>query len=456
MYKNKEINFILKDMNLYSPIGCKYIEKLKFMTNIEDIENEYERIEIMRNYIKNINLINPLKVSLSHIKDIENTIYKLSDSNLFFNDIELFEIKNFCIYCEEIYNLKIDSIENLFPKSTKNLINLLDPEKYGLNSFYIYNSYSEDLKELRKKKKIFQIEGKENEEAYLNLLYEESKLEDLIRKKLTDIIRKDFKILKENFEKISYLDYLIAKTELIEKKKFVRPRYSKNNTVYKGLFNPRVLDILKNKNKNYQSIDVNINHKLNIIMGANMTGKTVFLKSLAISQYLFQYGFYVPAENACLDVYDDIVINIGDSQNIEKGLSSYASEILKINEALKRLKKGEKLFIIFDEFARTTNPEEGVAIINGTLKTFYNYNCTFFLSTHYSGINYENVDLFTVKGLKKDILNLELKANEIEKYIDYSILKIEDEKMVSKDAINIAKILGVDEELIFNSIESLE
>jgi DNA mismatch repair protein MutS2 len=66
------------------------------------------------------------------------------------------------------------------------------------------------------------------------------------------------------------------------------------------LFNPEVAEALRLKNKKYQPVDINLTDGPALITGANMGGKTVLLKSVALAQYMFQYGFFVPARE-CSD-----------------------------------------------------------------------------------------------------------------------------------------------------------
>ena len=73
-----------------------------------------------------------------------------------------------------------------------------------------------------------------------------------------------------------------------------------------------------------------------------MGGKSVVLKTLVLNQLLAQYGFGIAAECCCINIVDGVVFCIGDDQNAQKGLSSFAAEMLSIDSAVKRLRKGER------------------------------------------------------------------------------------------------------------------
>ena len=108
-----------------------------------------------------------------------------------------------------------------------------------------------------------------------------------------------------------------------------------------------------------------------------------------------------------------------------------------------------------DELARGTNPQEGKAIVNAVV-SFLNDKDTFsVISTHYDSIDLKDVVQYRVRGLKNidfDKLSVssisESSSNHelLQQLMDYTLEKREDEA-VPKDALNICKFLGLNQEL---------
>lgn len=185
-----------------------------------------------------------------------------------------------------------------------------------------------------------------------------------------------------------------------------------------------------------------------------MTGKTVILRSLALSQHLFQYGFYVPAKQAKIKPVAKIFLVSGDYQSILSGLSSYAAEILKLNEILTYIKQDDCVLILLDEIARNTNPHEGRLIVKAIIKILNNYHSISVITTHFNDVAEQNIKKFRIKGIKKSRQKMYISPTNITELMDYSLI-IDNKGKVPEEALTIAKILNIDKELI-KMIEELK
>lgn len=225
-------------------------------------------------------------------------------------------------------------------------------------------------------------------------------------------------------------------------------------TRYKNIFNPQVKEVLRQEGKKFQAIDIDIAPGACLITGANMAGKSVILKTVALAQTLFQFGFYVPAEHAEIALVDEVLLCMGDEQSELSGLSSYASEMLRINTIVQDVKAGKNALILIDELARTTNPTEGKAIVNAMLDFLTDKGARSLITSHYSGIK-AGCRKMRVKGFIKDKINGQLTINNINEFIDYSLIE-DTQNSVPQEAMRIARILGVDEELLDKAENYLE
>jgi DNA mismatch repair protein MutS len=92
-----------------------------------------------------------------------------------------------------------------------------------------------------------------------------------------------------------------------------------------------------------------------LLTGANMAGKSSFLRSVATVVCLAHAGFPVPASMAIIPFYDRIHISMSSADNLLKGYSHFYQEILSITNLLTHLDDGKKCFAIFDEIFNGTN-----------------------------------------------------------------------------------------------------
>ena len=176
-----------------------------------------------------------------------------------------------------------------------------------------------------------------------------------------------------------------------------------------------------------------------------MAGKSVLLKTVSLAQYLFQFGFFVPAAQAILAIVDEVISSIGDQQSETSGLSSFAVEILTIDRIIQAGRQGRRVLALVDELARTTNPEEGKILVGNYLRLAEKLHITTLVTTHYSGIQ-TNSRRLRVKGLQLKE-NQAITVGNIHDYMDYSLVETDADE-VPMEAFNIARLFGVDAELL--------
>lgn len=453
--KHNGLSFIFNELDISSSIGKKALLETKFSKDKDYLISQYSIIESCQNYILeeiNLKTLKKVKGVLAHINDISGTIKQL-EQNQILDDISLFQIKQFSIFCYKLNSYLFD-IDNYLEDKLKgklnlpdlnNVIKILDPEGLMLSQFYIYNAYS---KELASKRKEWEIAKKEDGETKINKIYLEiEEIENEIRERLSNELKPYCEDFINAIKLIGEIDKSLALAEYFSNNHFTRPVFSTQNRIsYNQLSYPLLVAKLKETNKIYQPIDITLTHKPCLVTGANMAGKTILLKSLYLSQFLVQFGFFVPAKEAEVVLVEDILCSIGDHQNEEEGLSSYASEILLLDNIIKKVKQRKEYLVLVDELARTTNPKEGVALVDSFLNILSQYNSFSVTTTHYSGIKTE-ANRLRVKGFIPNDSQKEISINEISNQIDYSL--IEDlEMIIPNEALYLAELLKVDKEFI--------
>ena len=290
-------------------------------------------------------------------------------------------------------------------------------------------------------------DGKNNEKKLqrrINDLFDrQNQIQQLVIAQLSDRLVEYQPLLQRAFDSMAYTDFLFAKATQAVEWQLVHPqivaRDSKHTAqTFTKMWNPRLRHRNEELGLRYQPIDIAFGSGTCLITGANMAGKTVLLKTVGIMQLMAQFGFFVPAQQASLVLVDDVIFCIGDEQNEMNGLSSFASEIIKISNALSRAER-ENLLILIDEPARTTNPIEGKAIVQSVADILDQRPSMSLITTHYSQLGLACRRL-RVKGFVESSATEKLTPENINRFIDYSLLA-DDSDDVPQEALRIATIL---------------
>ncbi len=186
-------------------------------------------------------------------------------------------------------------------------------------------------------------------------------------------------------------------------------------------YHPYLHKVWNNRDKNMKNLSTLVNKGVNIFFGANMSGKTIALKTMALIQALAQFGFYVPAERFGFSFVDSISLITGDYQDEENGLSSFGAEISRLAH---QLKLKDKILYLFDEIGKATNPIEGEAIAIATIHYLQQKkSSSTILVSHYPNVmKVKDVHLYEVRN--------------------YMINRVEQGQMVY-EALDIAEKLGL-------------
>lgn len=131
------------------------------------------------------------------------------------------------------------------------------------------------------------------------------------------------------------------------------------------------------------SLSITPSSNIIFLTGANMAGKSTFMKALGIAMFLGQMGFPVPASKMEFSVRDGIFTTINLPDNLSQGASHFYAEVLRIKTIARELSRDKYLFVIFDELFRGTNVKDAYeATIAITAAVARRRNCMFVVSTH--------------------------------------------------------------------------
>jgi DNA mismatch repair ATPase MutS len=286
-----------------------------------------------------------------------------------------------------------------------------------------------------------------------------------VRESLSRTIGDYEKPLLDNCERIGILDFTYAKAVLAIRRNLVKPEIINDHLLeIEDGRHIEVESLLEKKGQIYRPVSLYLKQGVTCITGANMGGKTVSLKLAGLVALMAQYGFFVPAKSVRVGLSQHIQMLIGDTQSLERGLSSFGGEMEELREALD-LSKPRTLLLI-DELASGTNPKEGTALSKALVVYLMKKQYISLFTTHFDSVTeIPGVVNLQVTGLANadfDKLKRELKyANRKErirlvaKYMDYRLMVVEGQRDVPKEAIHIAEILGLYDEIISTAKEYL-
>ncbi len=442
----ESLRFIIESLPLQSAPSRRYVLALNWMTEPETITLELSQVASSLQFLEaNEPLLSDIRSNLAQIKDIKGTLRNIKTGSTP-DDIELFELKHFWLLADNIqYLLSGVEIKLINLPELEPVMRILDPEGSRIPTYYICDRYDEELAQLRKSCYNAHQLGNYNLEEQLR----EAALqrEEVVRQHIGDQLHANYDSLRQAMDQLVRLDILLAKAILFRQWGFTNPELSeKEITDYQGLFNPLVKKSLEDKGGHFQPVDISFGHNPTIITGANMAGKTVLLRTVALSQFLVQFGFFVPATKAIISLVDHVMLSVGDKQSELQGLSSFGAEMVRINEIIQTIRSGKRVLALIDEPGRTTNPTEGLAIVKSIVELFEAKRVPGLITTHYNGIDFSCKKL-RVKGFSGVPLPENISIRDLIHYLDYNLT---DDTCESQphEALRIAGILGVDNELL--------
>ena len=288
---------------------------------------------------------------------------------------------------------------------------------------------------------------KEKEAMILNAEERIIELEYDLFNEIKETIKKEIISLKETANKIGIIDALCSLSIISEKEKLVRPIFNHDKLIdIKNGFHP-VINIVTNGKyvKNDIYMDKNINTLL--ITGPNMSGKSTYMRQLAIIIIMAQIGSFVPADYANLCIFDAIYTRIGASDDLVSGESTFMVEMKESKSAI--MNATSESLILFDELGRGTATYDGMSLAGAILKYVTNkINCKTLFSTHYHELTSLSLDYPTIKNVH---VSATLDNNKL-----VFLHKIEDGAIDKSYGIHVADLAGLPSEIINDANKMLK
>ncbi len=241
----------------------------------------------------------------------------------------------------------------------------------------------------------------------VSLSFAEKREIERILKEITKKIGSVSSELSLTLQTISYIDSIFARAKYsIE----IMGSFPELN-IMKGLeIKEARHPILLKKYGRQNTVPLNVkltNNRIILITGPNAGGKTVVLKTIGLLSLMVQSGLHIPASpDSNFQVYNNLLLDIGDQQSIEDDLSTFSSHLLNIKNILDN--SDRESLVLLDEIGTGTDPTEGAALASAILLQLKDKRTTAFATTHHGELKLiaNDIDGFENAAMEFDHINL--------------------------------------------------
>ena len=292
-------------------------------------------------------------------------------------------------------------------------------------------------------------ELKKYEDTIINSKAKISDLEYYLFKEISAQVKDERNILTNLAEKLAYLDVIVSFATIAIENDYVKPEMLENSDILEIVEgrHPVVEKLIGRSDFIANSTKLKEKERFVVLTGPNMSGKSTYMKQVALISIMAQVGSYVPAKEAKLSIVDKYLTRIGASDDILSGQSTFMVEMSEVSNILNNAT--EKSLIILDEVGRGTSTFDGVSI--ATAISIYIHNeikAKTIFATHYH-------ELTDLENKFDDIVNYRIEVNEKDGKVMFlrNIVKGGADKSYG---IEVAKLAGLPKEILKESKKILK
>ena len=291
-------------------------------------------------------------------------------------------------------------------------------------------------------------ELKKYEDTIIN---SKAKIEDLeyhLFKEISGKLKEHRKILSELAERLTYIDVMVSFAVSAIENDYAKPEMNEEYSFeIEGGRHPVVEKLIGRTD--YVSNDTVFTEKESFVVltGPNMSGKSTYMKQIALISIMAQIGSFVPAKKANLSVIDKYLTRIGASDDILTGQSTFMVEMSEVSNILNNAT--EKSLIILDEVGRGTSTTDGVSIATAISMYIHDkIGAKTVFATHYH-------ELTDLENKFAHIVNYRIEVDEKQGKVMFlrNIVKGGADKSYG---IEVAKLAGLPKEILIESKKILK
>ena len=246
---------------------------------------------------------------------------------------------------------------------------------------------------------------------------------------------------------VSEIDVLQCFATVSEERHYVKPVFSEERIIrIKEGRHPVVEKVMKAQGYVPNDCYMDKDREILLITGPNMSGKSTYMRQVALTAILAQIGCFVPASEAVLPIFDQVFTRIGAADDLISGQSTFMVEMLEANYAIANATKNS--LILFDEIGRGTSTYDGMALAQAIIEHIHDkIGAKTLFSTHYH-------ELTVLEQKLKFLRNVHVSAIEREGKVIF-LHKVKEGAADKSYGIHVAKLAGLPSVLINRANEIL-
>nr|WP_307774652.1 DNA mismatch repair protein MutS [uncultured Cetobacterium sp.] len=470
--RQEDIGFFYNNVLLREEIR----EKLKDIYDIERIigklilgnENGKDLIALKTSIVSGLEIYKKLEGNSIFNIDIKNllTVYDIIENSI--KEDAPFTVREGGMI-KDGYNIELDDLRNISKNGKDTILEIeeRERERTGIKGLKIkYNKVFGYFIEVTKanthlvpddyirKQTLTNAERyivedlKIYEEKVLNAKDKIENLEYHLFKEISEQVKGYRKELQELAYKLAYLDVVSNLAHVATKNGYQKPEIVETDELeIIGGRHPIVEQLVGREKFVKNNIVLNEDKNLIILTGPNMSGKSTYMKQVALILIMAHMGCYVPAEYAKIGIVDKIFTRIGASDDLVTGQSTFMLEMSEVANIVNSSTK--KSFIILDEIGRGTSTFDGISIATAITEYIHdNIQAKTIFATHY----HELTQLET-KLNKSANFRIEVKEDDKEITFLREIVRGGADKSYG---IEVARLAGLPKEILDRAKEMLK
>ncbi|CDO02155.1 DNA mismatch repair protein MutS [Oceanobacillus picturae] len=252
--------------------------------------------------------------------------------------------------------------------------------------------------------------------------------------------------IKGHIPEIQYLADIVSRIDVLqtfatvsEVNNFKRPSFSTEKLAIKNGRHPVIEQVMRDGNFVPNDVELDAEKNVLLITGPNMSGKSTYMRQLALTVIMGQIGCFVPCDEAELLLFDQIFTRIGAADDLVSGQSTFMVEMLEANHAISHAT--DKSLILLDEIGRGTSTYDGMALAQAIVEYIHdNIHAKTLFSTHYH-------ELTSLENSLDRLKNIHVRAEEYEGNVVF-LHQIKEGAADESYGIHVAKLANLPETLI--------
>jgi DNA mismatch repair protein MutS len=291
-------------------------------------------------------------------------------------------------------------------------------------------------------------ELKEKEALILEAEEKSVELEYQLFVELREFVKEYIPRLQALAKTVSELDVLQCFATVSEERHYTRPSFSdERRIVIKDGRHPVVEKVMNAQEYVPNDCYMDADREILLITGPNMSGKSTYMRQIALTAILAQIGCFVPASEAELPIFDQVFTRIGAADDLISGQSTFMVEMLEAKNAITNATKDS--LILFDEIGRGTSTYDGMALAQAIIEYIHhNIGAKTLFSTHYHELTVLEEELPMLK-------NVHVSAVEQNGKVVF-LHKIKEGAADKSYGIHVAQLAELPEDLIKRANEILQ